>query len=138
MVDPQQIQALCQAIETSGSIDGYIEITEEAHLIEVGERRGVDQRSVEEAISQMCRERGWTREKEIMSKMHDMLAEAVRCDGAINWQTYQRIVNFATDRGMPYRDADEHCVTLILDNNWSVKQSIFGGPVGQKRKKYGL
>ena len=54
-----------------------------------------------------------------------MLSEATKDDGVIDQREFDHIVGFAVKRFMPRKDAVEHCVILILDNNWRVKESFW-------------
>ena len=118
--------------------DKFIDKEEEYQTFRKGGALGLSATETESILNRMCSEGGWTRQIRLEDKLKAMLNEATKDDGVIDQQEYDHVVNFAIKRLMPRRDADELCITLILDNAWKAKESMFNKWFSKKRKTYGL
>jgi hypothetical protein len=118
--------------------DKFIDIDEEHQIFRKGGALELSLTETESILNRMCSEGGWTRQSRLTDKLTAMLHEATKDDGVIDKQEYDHVVNFAIKRLMPRRDADEHCITLILDNAWKAKEGMFDKWFTKKRKQYGL
>jgi hypothetical protein len=103
--------------------DKFIDYDEEQQIFRKGGELGFDPSETESILNRLCGEGGWTRQTRLTDKLTAMLHEATEDDGVIDEQEYEHILNFAIKRAMPRRDADEHCITLILDNAWKAKKA---------------
>lgn len=120
----EAVQTLKQFINSCGGPDKFIDKNEEDCIFRKGASLGLSVTQTESVLNRQCAQGGWTRQYRLSEKLTAMLHEATKDDGAIDQQKFDRIVNFAVRRCMPWKDATEHCVTLILDNNWKAKESF--------------
>ena len=134
----ESIKTLQRFIEGCGGPDKFIDKDEEYQTFRKGGALGLSVPETESILNRMCSEGGWTRQIRLEDKLTAMLNEATKDDGVIDQQEYDHVVNFAVKRLMPRRDADELCITLILDNAWKAKESMFNKWFSKKRKTYGL
>jgi|GEM_PF-2256817 hypothetical protein len=118
--------------------DKFIDKSEEHQIFRKGGAIGFSVTETESVLNRMCSDGGWTRQVRLEDKLTAMLREATKDDGVIDQQEYDHVVNFAIKRLMPRRDADELCITLILDNAWKAKESMLNKWFSKKRKMYGL
>jgi hypothetical protein len=126
MVNPQQIESLRTAVESSGGPDKYIDSDEEASILARGKILGLDPHSIEAVVNEMCRERGWTREKDIIADLNDILQEATSDDGAIDQREFEHCVNYAVSMNMPRKRAMELCVQYIVKRRLAIKKKWLG------------
>lgn len=136
----EAIKALVRYIDGCGGPDKFIDIEEEYQIFRKGGALELSLTEIESILNRRCTEGGWTRQSRLTEKLTAALNEAMQDDGLIDQQEYEHIVNFAVKRLMPRRDADEHCITLILDKGWArfIKQKMFSKWFDKKRKQYGL
>jgi hypothetical protein len=132
------IRNLTTFIDACGGPDKFIDIDEEHKIFRKGGMLELSLSETESILNRRCGEGGWTRQSRLTEKLTAMLNEATKDDGVIDKQEYEHILNFAVKRLMPRRDADEHCVTLILNNAWRAKEGILDKWFTKKRKQYGL
>jgi hypothetical protein len=134
----EAVNRLVKFIDSCGGPDKFIDTEEEHAIFRKGGALELSLTEIEAALNRRCSDGGWVRQSRLSEKLFAMLHEAAKDDGMIDHQAYDHIVNFAVKRRMPRRDADEHCVTLVLDNAWRVKESFFDKWFSKKRRKYGL
>lgn len=134
----EAVNRLVKFIDSCGGPDKFIDTEEEHAIFRKGGALELSLTEIEAALNRRCSDGGWARQSRLSEKLFAMLHEAAKDDGMVDHQSYDHIVNFAVKRRMPRRDADEHCVTLILDNAWRVKESFFDKWFTTKRRKYGL
>ena len=136
----EAIRTLLRFIDGCGGPDKFIDIDEEHNIFRKGGALELSLTEIESLLNRRCTEGGWTRQLRLTEKLSALLKEAMQDDGLIDQQEYEHIVNFAVRRGMPRRDADEHCITLILDSGWArfIKQGWMNKWFDKKRKQYGL
>ncbi|MFO7906298.1 MAG: hypothetical protein ACQESR_00935 [Planctomycetota bacterium] len=136
----EAIKTLVRFIDGCGGPDKFIDIEEEYQIFRKGGGLELSLTEIESVLNRRCTEGGWTRQSRLTEKLTAALNEAMQDDGLIDQQEYEHIVNFAVKRLMPRRDADEHCITLILDKGWArfIKQGMFSKWFDKKRKQYGL
>lgn len=132
------IKKLEKYIDGCGGNDKFIDYDEEQKIFRNGGKLELTLTVIEALLHKKCSEGGWTRQTRLTDKLTAMLEEATKDDGVIDSQEYEHIVNFAVKRKMPRRDADEHCVTLILDNAWKAKEGLMNKWFTKKRKQYGF
>lgn len=118
--------------------DKFIDKSEEHQIFRKGGAIGFSLTETESVLNRLCSDGGWTRQVRLEDKLTAMLHEATKDDGVIDQQEYDHVVNFAIKRLMPRRDADELCITLILNNAWKAKESLLNKWFAKKRKMYGL
>ncbi len=134
----EPVQALVKFIDGCGGPDKFIDTDEENRIFRKGGGLGLEQTQTESALNQRCAEGGWTRQYRLTEKLTAMLHEATKDDGVIDQQEFDHCVNFAIKRFMPRKDALEHCVTLILDNAWRAKETMFNKWFTKLCKQFGL
>ena len=134
----EAVNRLVKFIDSCGGPDKFIDTEEEYAIFRKGGALELSLTEIEAALNRRCSDGGWVRQSRLTEKLFAMLHEAIKDDGVIDHQAYDHIVNFAVKRRMPRRDADEHCVTLILDNAWRVRESFFDKWFTKKRRQYGL
>jgi hypothetical protein len=134
----EAVDRLVKFIDSCGGPDKFIDIEEEHAIFRKGGALELTLTEIESVLNRRCSDGGWTRQSRLTEKLTAMLREAAKDEGLIDHQAYNHIVNFAVKRRMPRRDADEHCVTLILDNAWRVKENFFDKWFSKKRRQYGL
>ncbi|MDA7928930.1 hypothetical protein N9B54_03120 [Mariniblastus sp.] len=136
----QAIKSLERFVDGCGGNDKFIDYEEEQKIFRKGGMLELALKEVESILNRRCAEGGWTRQTRLTEKLAAMLHEATQDDGLIDQKEYEHVVNFAVQRLMPRRDADEHCITLILDKGWArlIKQGIMNKWFDKKRKQYGL
>lgn len=135
------IRTLIEFIKDRGASDQFIDHDEEQEIFRKGGDLGLAVSDTESVLNRLCSESGWTRQTRLTEKLTALLHEATKDDGVIDHQEFDHIVNFAVKRMMPRRDAEEHCVTLILDNAWKAKKSWLPFKKGwfdELREKHGL
>jgi len=132
------VKKLEKYIDGCGGSDKFIDYDEEQKIFRKGGMGELSLIQIEAILNQKCAEGGWTRQTRLTDKLSAMLHEATKDDGVIDSQEFEHIVNFAVKRKMPRRDADEHCVTLILDNSWTAKEGMMNKWFSKKRKQYGF
>ena len=134
----EAVDRLIKFVDSCGGPDKFIDIEEEHAIFRKGGGLELTLTEIESVLNRRCSDGGWTRQSRLTEKLTAMLREAAKDEGVIDHQAYDHIVNFAVKRRMPRRDADEHCVTLILDNAWPVKESFFDKWFTKKRRQHGL
>ena len=134
----QAVEVLKKFIDGCGGPDKFIDVEEEYKIFRKGGELELTLTEVESILNRCCGDGGWTRQTRLTEKLTAMLHEATKDDGVIDKNEYDHILSFAVKRLMPRKDADEHCVTLILDNAWKVKEGVFDKWFTKKRKQYGL
>lgn len=132
------LQTLEAFIDGCGGPDKFIDLDEEHQIFRKGGNEGLPLVEIESLLNQKCIEGGWTRQTRLTERLTALLHEATQDDGVIDEQEYERVLNFAVRRRMPRKDADEHCVTLVLNNGWKVKESLRNKWFTKKRKQFGL
>lgn len=134
----EAVRSLTTFIDACGGPDKFIDIEEEYKIFRKGGMLELSLSEIESILNRRCGEGGWTRQSRLTEKLTAMLEEATKDDGVIDKQEYEHILNFAVKRLMPRRDADEHCITLILNNAWKAKEGMLDKWFTKKRKQYGL
>jgi hypothetical protein len=134
------IKSLERFVDGCGGNDKFIDYEEEQKIFRQGGMLELSLKKMESILNRRCAEGGWTRQTRLTEKLAAMLHQATQDDGLIDQKEYEHVVNFAVKRLMPRRDADEHCITLILDKGWArlIKQGIMNKWFDKKRKQYGL
>jgi len=117
------IDTLRNEIAACGGPDKYLDGDEERHLFDRSLAAGLDRDSIESVINQMCRDQGWTREKEIVPDLNDLLEGTTRDDGAIDKKEFDHCVNFAVSLNMPRRRAVELAVRFVENHHLKIKKS---------------
>lgn len=125
MSTTQLIENLRNEIASCGGPDKYLDEDEERSLFERALKAGLDQDSIESVINQMCRDKGWTREKEIVLDLNDLLEGTTKDDGAIDNKEFDHCVNFAVNLNMPRRRAVELAVRFVERHQLKIKKSGF-------------
>lgn len=135
----EAIKTLVRFIEGCAP-DKFIDYDEEQQIFRKGGALELSTTEVESILHRLCTEGKWTRQTRLTEKLTAALNEALQDDGLIDKKEYEQVVNFAVKRLMPRRDADEHCVTLILDKGWKrfVKQGMFNKWFDKKLEQFGL
>jgi serine/threonine protein kinase len=128
---------LQRLIDGCGAVDSFFASEEENHLFRAATAIGSSLEEIEAALARTCRERGWTRQTELSKELAAKLGEAAGRD-AIDQAEFDSIVSFAVKRKMPRSAALEHCVTLVLDNGWPVKEGLFDKWFARLCRHYGL
>lgn len=134
----EAVRALEKLIDGCGGPDKFIDTDEENRIFRKGGSLELSATQTESVLNRRCADGGWTRQYRLSEKLTAMLHEATKDDGVIDQQEFDHIVNFAVKRFMPRKDAAEHCVTLILDNNWEAKESMFNKWFTKLCKQFGL
>jgi hypothetical protein len=125
MTESEKLTALRREIESYGGPDRYIDEEEEGLVFKKAAKAGVDQAAAEALLNQMCIEEGWTREKDIIPDLEDVLEEATRDDGVIDQKEFEHCVNYAVSMNMPRKRAMQLSVKFILDRKLAIKKGWF-------------
>jgi hypothetical protein len=130
---------LLKLIDGFGEPDSFIDIEEEYKVFRKGGDLELSPTEVESILNRRCSEKKWSRQRRLTEKLTVMLREATQDDGLVDKQEFDHIVNFAVGRKMPRKDVLEHCVDLMLDNNFRAKQGFLkNGPWFDKlRRQFG-
>jgi hypothetical protein len=121
-VNPQ-IEELRNEINARAAPDKYLDEDEERGLFSKERPVNLDRDTIEGLINQMCRDNNWTREKEIVSDLNDLLEGTTRDDGAIDKKEFDHCVNFAVSLNMPRRRAIELSARFVKQNKLVIKKS---------------
>jgi hypothetical protein len=130
----EAVRSLVQIIKQCGGTTKFISIDEEHKIFRKGGGLDFKPTQTESILNRCCSEGGWTRQSRLTESLTTMLRGAAQQHGAIDEQTFTAMVDFAAKRQMPKRDAEELCVTLMLDNGWNGK----GRYLPKKRKQFNL
>ncbi len=125
-------------INGCGKPDQFISMKEEHDIFRCGGTYGLAPDAVESILDQRCRENGWVRQTQLADDLMAMLHIATKKDGVIAQEEFEQVVDFAIERKMPRRSAEEICVTIVLDHHWRVKEGVFRPWFTRKRKQLGL
>lgn len=134
---PPDREQLERVIDGCGAVDCFVAIEEENHIFRLAGERGFSLEQIEACLAEICRKRDWTRQSELTKVLTQRLVEAAS-GGAIDRREFEEIVTFAVGRKMPRRAAQEHCLTLILDSRWPVKEGLFDKWFSRLCRQYGL
>ncbi len=126
MASSEDLGTLRKYIEGAGGPDRYVDEEEEQDIFQKGQSLKVDQPTVEAVLNQMCRDNGWTREKEIVADLYDHLDEATKDDGVVDQKEFEHSVNYAVAMNMPRKRAMELSVKFVQDNRLAIKKGFFG------------
>ncbi len=138
MTGQDNIETLRKQIEGAGGPDKYIDEEEEKDVFDKGKALDVDQATVEAVLNQMCRDAGWTREKDVIPDLYDQLDEATMDDGVIDQKEFEHSVNYAVAMNMPRKRAMQLSVKYVQDKRLAVKKPFFGKDwFGPLRREYG-
>lgn len=127
MVESEKVSKLKKVIETSGGPDKYIDNDEEREIFTQGSSLGIAPETTEAVLNHFCRERQWTREREIIQDLEDTLDEATKDDGAIDKGEFEHCVNYAVNMNMPRKRALELAVKFIGDRGLKIKKKFLKG-----------
>lgn len=128
----EAIRSLVQVIKQCGGPTKFISVDEEHKIFRKGGGLDFKPTQTETILNRCCGDSGWTRQSRLTESLTAMLRAAAQ--KGVDETTFQHIVDFAARRQMPQRDAEELCVTLMLDNGWNGKGRYFP----KKRKQYNL
>ena len=70
MVSTEQLNRLRIEIASCAAVDKYLDEDEERQLFSRARQAGLDDDTVEAVINQMCHDKRWTREKEIVADLN--------------------------------------------------------------------
>lgn len=118
--------ALKNEIQARGGPDKYIDVDEEQYIFKHGEKLGISSANVEAILNQMCQNNGWTRERDILQDLLDLLRETTHDDGAIDQKEFEHCVNYAVSMNMPRKRAMELSVKFVAEHKLKVKKRLFG------------
>jgi serine/threonine protein kinase len=138
VAEPPPITILERFVDGCGGPDKFLAISEEHTIFRRGGELALTLSEIETLLEEKCRTGGWTRQSALTSELASMLKEVTHNDGGIDQQQFERIVNYAVERHMPRRCADEHCITLILDNDYRPRESFFNKWFAKKLRHYGI
>lgn len=133
-----EIEALKAFIDGCGGPDRFISREEENLIFRKGGELRLSLKQIEAALDLQCKSNEWTRQKTLTEKLSKMMYQATADDGLIDQKEFEQIVGFAVTRSMPRKEANEHCLTLMLDDNWKAKESIFNKWYSHKMRQHGL
>ena len=134
----EAVRALETLIDGCGGSDMFIDTGEENSIFRRGGALELGLKEIEALLGRRCTEGGWSRQVRLSEKLTSLLEEATKDDGVIDEREYEDVLAFAATRRMPRKDADEHCVTIILNNGWKVKEGVLNKWFAKKRKHFGL
>jgi serine/threonine protein kinase len=140
-ISPQQRMArekLRHYIEGCGGPDRFLNDEEEQSIFRRGGELDLALADVERLLQECCESGGWTRHSRLTRELTEKLQAAAFVGGSIDQREYEEIIGYATARRMPRKLAEEHCLTLILDNRWTPQQGLFHRWFDRKRRQYGL
>jgi hypothetical protein len=123
MPSESDLKQLRKKIDSVGAPDSFIDQDEETDVIDAGASLGLDSAAIESLINQMCRRGGWTREKDIIDDVYDVLKEATADDGVIDQKEFEHCVGYAVSMNMPRKRALALAVRFIQDEGLSVKKT---------------
>lgn len=127
MASTEQLNRLRTEIASCATVDKYLDEDEERQIFSRARQAGLDDDTIEAVINQMCHDKRWTREKEIVADLNDLLEGTTRDDGAIDKKEFDHCVNFAVSLNMPRRRAVDLAVRYVESNRLKIKKSWFGG-----------
>jgi serine/threonine protein kinase len=132
------VPTLERFIDGCAAVDGYFDLDEEHSVFRKGGELGLSLEDVQSILDARCRTLGWTRHSALTEELKQMLQQLTRHDGVIDQQEFERLIRHAIERKMPRRRAEEHCLTLMLDNRWPAKEPFWNRWFTRRCRKYGL
>ncbi len=105
-----------------GFRDKFISVDEEDELYRLGATHGIAPETVSAYITTEAEGRGWTVLSELNSQMIEMLEESSEPNG-LTREAFNEVVAFARKKHMPRKEAIEHCLTLMLDEDIAASDS---------------
>lgn len=125
-------------IDGCGGHDGFLDRAEEESIFRKGGELELSLEAIERLLARRAHYHGWTRQSKLNHELTERLQQATHGDGAIDRAEFDQIIDYAVGRKMPRRAAEEHCLTLMLDNRWQPKERLFDKWFRRKLKAYGL
>ncbi|MEQ8786834.1 MAG: serine/threonine-protein kinase [Pirellulaceae bacterium] len=125
-------------VEGCGGPDKFLSDEEEQSIFRRGGELDLAYSDVEKLLDAYCDDNQWTRHSQLTRQLTEQLQAAALSRDAIDQTEYEQIIGYAVARRMPRKLAEEHCLTLMLDNGWRAKQGIFDRWFDRKRRQYGL
>jgi len=125
-------------IDGCGGPDKFIDTEEEYSIFRKGGALRLSLEEIEAALSRCCAAGGYSRQVKISEQLMAMLKVAAQTGGGIDEKEYGKALAFASEQRMPRRDAEEYCITTVLDNGWQVKEGVLNKWFAKKRKQFGL
>lgn len=135
---PAAMEKLRRFIEGCGGADKFLDYEEEQTIFRRGGELELALSDVERLLDECCAGGRWTRQSKLTEELTEKLHAAAQTGGAIDQAEYEAIIGHAVSRRMPRKLAEEHCLTLILDNGWRPQQGLFNRWFDRKRRRYGL
>lgn len=132
------IQALERFVDGCAAVDRYFDVDEEHAVFRKGGELGLELTDVQSILDRRCEAHGWIRHSKLTEQLKQMLEQLAQNDGYINQREFDRLIRHAVDCRMPRRQAEEHCLTLMLDHQWQAKESFWNRWFTRRCQKHGL
>ena len=136
--DGEAVRKLLLFIDGCGGHDKFLDREEEQSIFRKGGELELSLDEIEKLLDDRAHQHGWTRQSKLTAELTQRLEQATDNDGAIDRHEYDQIIDYAVGRKMRRKDAEEHCLTLILDNRWRPQEKLFDKWFRRKVKQYGL
>jgi serine/threonine protein kinase len=131
-------ERLLRFIEGCGGIDKFLDNDEEQSIFRRGGELELSLHEIENTLDECCASGGFTRHSKLSQELIRQFEAAADNDGAIAQDEFEAIVDYAVGRQMPRKSAEEHCLTLMLDNKWRAREGFFNAWFQRKLRQYGL
>ncbi|CAN5532135.1 hypothetical protein BH11PLA2_BH11PLA2_39210 [soil metagenome] len=141
---PDELQARFTAeIEKRAVFDRYIDGQEERELMQIGIQHGYDTQAARDFLVEVCTQRGYIIEAAVVTRIREQLRTAVRGDGLLDRQGYERVVKDARDavNGTTRTESDVRRLVLITLNDAGspqVKTGWFGNWFAKAKRHVGV
>ncbi len=132
------LEVLERFIDGCAGLDGYFDVDEEHAIFRKGGDLGIAVEDIRSVLDARCQAKGWTRHSCVTEELKKMLEELADTGGGIGHREFDRLIRHAITHKMPRRRAEEHCLTLMLDHQWSAKESFLNRWFTRRCQKYGL
>jgi hypothetical protein len=132
------LETLERFIDGCAAVDGFFDLHEEHAVFRKGGELGLSLEDVTSIIDERCRILGWTRHSALTEQLKQMLQALVQKDGEIDHREFERLIRHAVGRKMPRRQAEEHCLTLMLDHGWPAKEPFWNRWFTRRCRRLGL
>lgn len=119
------LNPLREHVVARGKLDAFISQDEESQLFQKARDMHVDEETAEAVLNDVCRDRGWSRETDLIADIRDQLEEALSDDGKIDRLEFELTVNYAVSMNMPRKRALERVVRFVVDREMPVKTALF-------------
>ena len=134
----QAAKKLCELIDGAGAPRGFFSRGDEKNIFRHGGESGLSLTEIETLLNRRCCAKKWTRETRLTEKLAAMMGDSVEKKKALHKDAYEEAVSFAERRGMPKDQAQEVCITVILDHRWPVNESMLDKWMSTQRRQYGI